>query len=93
MARSGSTPVNAAMTKSPVLRLTNPSFAGNTYQELFCGNKNLNEVTILAEGTNLSFNYWLRNTSSSGVIKKLTATTFTDGQNGKPSGWAYENID
>jgi uncharacterized protein YjdB/uracil-DNA glycosylase len=86
--------VTAAMTKSPVLRIVNPTIAGNTYQQLFCGNGSLTEVTILAEGTNLSFANWLNNVSSSGVIKKLSATTLTNNSvNGKPSGWTYENID
>lgn len=85
--------VTAAMTKSPVLRIVDPTTAGNTYQQLFCGNKNLTEVTILAEGTNLSFTNWLNNVSSSGVIKKLSATTLSSGVNGKPSGWTTEDID
>jgi hypothetical protein len=86
--------VTAAMTKSPVLRIVNPTTANNTYQQLFCGNGSLTEVTILAEGTNFSFANWLNNVSSSGVIKKLSATTLTNNSvNGKPSGWTYENID
>ena len=85
--------VTAAMTKSPVLRIVDPTTANNTYQQIFCGNGNLVEVTILAEGTNLSFTNWLNYVSSSGVIKKLSATTFTSGASGKPSGWTTENID
>ena len=86
--------VTAAMTKSPVLRIVDPTTANNTYQQLFCGNKNLTEVTILAEGTNLSFTNWLNNVSSSGVIKKLSATTLANNSvNGKPSGWTTEDID
>ena len=86
--------VTAAMTKSPVLRIVDPTTANNTYQQIFCGNGNLTEVTILAEGTNLSFTNWLNNVSSSGVIKKLSATTLTNNSvSGKPSGWTYENID
>lgn len=85
--------VTAAMTKGPVLRIVNPTTANNTYQQIFCGNENLTEVTLLAEGTNLSFANWLQYTSTSGVIKKLSATTLTSGVNGKPSGWTYENID
>lgn len=85
--------VTAAMTKGPVLRIVDPTTANNTYQQIFCGNGNLTEVTILAEGTNLSFANWLNNVSSSGVIKKLSETTLTSGVNGKPSGWSYENID
>lgn len=86
--------VTAAMTKSPVLRIVDPTTANNTYQQIFCGNGNLVEVTILAEGTNLSFTNWLNKVSSSGVIKKLSATTLTNNSvNGKPSGWTYENID
>jgi hypothetical protein len=86
--------VTAAMTKGPVLRIVNPTTANNTYQQLFCGNGNLTEVTILAEGSNLSFANWLQNTASSGVIKKLSATTLANNSvNGKPSGWSYENID
>ena len=86
--------VTAAMTKSPVLRIVNPTTAGNTYQQLFCGNGNLTEVTILAEGTNLSFTNWLQYASSSGVIKKLSATTLANNSvNGKPSGWTTEDID
>ena len=85
--------VTAAMTKGPVLRIVGPTIAAGTYTQLFCGNGNLTEVTILAEGTNLTFTNWLQNVSSSGVIKKLSTTTLTSGANGKPSGWSYENID
>ena len=81
------------LTKGPVLRITNPSAYSNVYQQLFAGHGNLNEVTILAEGTNLSFTNWLSNVSSSGVIKKLSTTTFTSGVSGLPSGWSTENID
>lgn len=79
--------VTAAMTKSPIIRITNPQDYTNVYQQLFCGNGNLTEVTILAQGTNLSFTNWLSYTSSGGVIKKLSATTLTSGNNGVPSGW------
>jgi uncharacterized protein YjdB len=85
--------VTAAMTKSPILRIANPNVAANTYKELFKGNGNLVEVTILAQGTSLSFDNWLTNTNSSGVIKKLSATTLTNGASGKPSGWTTEDID
>ena len=83
--------VTAAMTKSPILRITNPSSYGNVYQQLFCGNGNITEVTILAEGTNLSFTNWLNNVSSTGVIKTLSGTTFTSGNYGVPSGWTTED--
>ena len=83
--------VTAAMTKSPILRITNPSSYNNVYQQLFCGNGNLTEVTILAQGTNLSFTNWLANTNAGGVIKKLQATTFTSGSNGVPSNWTTQD--
>lgn len=83
--------VTAAMTKSPVLRITN--VIGNAYKEMFKGNGNITEITILAEGTNLSFDNWLSNTPVVGVINKKTATTFTSGASGLPSGWTTENID
>ena len=82
--------VTAAMTKSPILRITNPQAQNNTYQQLFCGNGNINEITILAQGTNLSFANWLSNANSSGVIKTLSDTTFVSGVNGLPSGWSTE---
>ena len=85
--------VTAAMTKSPVLRITNPALASNAYQQLFCGNGNITEVTILAEGTNLSFSDWLKNAPAVGTIKKLSATTFTSGTSGLPSGWSTQDID
>ena len=91
MARSGV--VTAAMTKGPVLRVTNPSAYPNTYQQLFAGNGNITEVTMLAEGTNLSFANWLANVPAVGVIKKLSTTTLTSGASGVPSGWTTENID
>lgn len=83
--------VTAAMTKSPILRITNPSEYSNTYQQLFCGNGNITEVTILAEGTNLSFANWLAYNGGSGVIKKLSTTTLVSGGNGLPSGWTIED--
>ena len=83
--------VTAAMTKSPILRITNPSAYTNVYQQLFCGNGNLTEVTILAQGTNLSFTNWLANTNAGGVIKKLQATTFTSGSSGVPSNWTTQD--
>ena len=86
-----SSKVTAAMTKSPILRITNPSAYSNAYQQLFCGNGNLTEVTILAQGTNLSFANWLANTNAGGVIKKLQATTFTSGSNGVPSNWTTQD--
>ena len=82
--------VTAAMTKSPILRITNPQTQNNTYQQLFCGNGNINEITILIQGTNLSFTNWLANTNSSGVIKTLSGTTFANGVSGLPSGWTKE---
>ena len=81
----------SAMTKSPILRITNPSSCGNVYKELFRGNRNITEVTILAEGTGLSFDNWLANTPNSGVIKKLSTTTLTSGNSGIPSGWTTED--
>ena len=86
-----SSKVTAAMTKSPVLRVTNPGSYANVYQQLFAGNGNITEVTILAEGTNLSFANWLANTNANGVIKKLSTTTLTSGNNGVPSGWTIED--
>lgn len=85
--------VTAAMTKGPVLRITNPNAYANSYQQLFAGNGNITEVTILAEGTNLSFTNWLSNVPAIGVIKKLSATTFTSGVSGVPSGWSTQDID
>ena len=79
--------VTAAMTKSPILRIKNPSSYANIYQQLFYGNGNITEVTILAEGTNLSFDNWLGYTNSGGVIKKLSTTTLVSGYNGIPNGW------
>ena len=88
---SRSSRVTAAMTKSPILRITNPSSYNNAYQQLFAGNGNITEVTILAQGTNLSFANWLSNTNSSGgVIRKLSTTTLTSGGNGVPSNWTTE---
>jgi len=87
---SRSSKVTSAMTKSPILRITNPSEYSNVYQQLFCGNGNINEVTILAEGTNLSFTNWLNYHGGSGVIKKLSKTTLTNGISGVPSGWTTE---
>ena len=82
--------VTAAMTKSPILRITNPQDYNNVYQQLFSGNGNMAEVTILAEGTNLEFAKWLERVSSTGVIKKLSTTTLTTGIYGVPSGWTTE---
>lgn len=83
--------VTAAMTKSPILRITNPSAYYNVYQQLFCGNGNITEVTILAQGTNLSFNNWLNNTNSGGVIKKPQATTLKSGNSGVPNTWTTQD--
>jgi len=82
--------VTAAMTKGPILRITDNNSYNNIYQQLFCGNGNLVEVTILIKGTNRSFTNWLNNVSSTGVIKKLSGTTFTSGVSGLPSGWTTE---
>lgn len=87
-----SSKVTAAMTKSPILRITNPSSYSNVYQQLFCGNGAINEVTILAQGTNLSFTNWLANNSGSGVIKKLQSTTLSiNSSNGVPYNWTTED--
>lgn len=83
--------VTAAMTKSPILRINNPESHSNTYQQLFAGNGNITEVTVLCEGTDKSFTNWLANVSSTGVIKKLSATTLVSGSNGVPSGWSTED--
>jgi len=88
-----SSKVTAAMTKSPILRVKNPNEYTNGYQQIFCGNGNITEVTILAEGTDLVFGNWLAYSSDSGVIKKLSATTLVSGSNGIPSGWTTQNID
>ena len=91
MARSSK--VTAAMTKSPILRVKNPNEYANGYQQIFCGNGNITEVTILAEGTDFEFANWLSYNSDSGVIKKLSTTTLVSGSNGVPSGWTTQNID
>ena len=83
--------VTAAMTKGPVLRITNPLSYNNVYQQLFCGNGNLVEITVLVDGTNRSFANWLNNVSSTGVIKTLSGTTFASGASGLPSGWTVED--
>jgi hypothetical protein len=83
--------VTAAMTKGPVLRITNPLSYNNVYQQLFCGNGNLVEITVLVDGTNGSFANWLNNVSSTGVIKTLSGTTFASGASGLPSGWTVED--
>ena len=85
-----SSKVTAAMTKGPVLRITNPGSYTNTYQQLFCGNGNLVEITVLISGTNRDFTNWLNNVSSTGVIKTLSGTTFVSGVSGLPSGWTTE---
>lgn len=83
--------VTAAMTKGPVLRISNPGFFPNVYQQLFCGNGNLVEITVLINGTDRSFVNWLNNVSSTGVIKTLSGTTFASGASGLPSGWTVED--
>lgn len=83
--------VTAAMTKSPIIRITNPASYTNTYQQLFCGNGNINEVTILAQGTDLSFANWLNFTNAGGVIKKLSGTTLVSGASGVVSGWTTQD--
>jgi hypothetical protein len=75
------------------LRVTNPQSASNVYQELFKGNGSLTEVTIYAEGNNLSFSNWLLNTNSGGVIKKKSTTSLTTGASGVPTGWTTDDID
>lgn len=85
-----SSKVTAAMTKGPILRIINPAAYANVYQQLFCGNGSLTEVTIITQGTNLSFSNWL-NYTNSGVIKKLSTTTLTSGADGVPSGWTTED--
>lgn len=82
--------VTAAMTKGPVLRITNPLSHNNVYQQLFCGNGNLTEVTILVQATNLTFSNWLNYTNTGGVIKTLSGTTFSSGVSGLPSGWTTQ---
>lgn len=82
--------VTAVMTKGPVLRITNPSAYSNTYQQLFCGNGNLTEVTILVQATNITFSNWLNYTNTGGVIKTLSGTTFSSGVSGLPSGWTTQ---
>lgn len=82
--------VTAAMTKGPVLRITNPRAYSNVYQQLFCGNGNITEVTMLADGTGQSFTNWLNNVSSTGVVKLLSTATLASGANGLPSGWTTE---
>lgn len=83
--------VTAAMTKGPVLRISNPGYFQNVYQQLFCGNGNLVEITVLIGGTDRSFANWLNNVSSTGVIKTLSGTTFESGVSGLPSGWTVED--
>lgn len=90
---SRSSKVTAAMTKSPILRVKNPNEHANGYQQIFCGNGNITEVTILAEGTDFAFANWLAYNGDSGVIKKLSTTTLTSGSNGVPSGWTTQDID
>ena len=85
--------VTAAMTKSPILRINNPGAYNNVYQQLFCGNGNITEVTVLCEGTGKSFASWLAYVSSTGVIKKLPTTTFVSGDSGVPSNWTTEDIE
>lgn len=82
--------VTAAMTKGPILRITNPLSYSNVYQQLFCGNGNIVEITVLISGTDKTFTNWLANVSSTGVIKTLSGTTFTSGTSGLPSGWTTE---
>lgn len=82
--------VTAAMTKSPILRITNPAQYANTYQQLFAGNGSMCEVTILAQNGSASFTNWLANVASSGVIKKPSSLTLGNGASGVPSGWTTE---
>lgn len=82
--------VTAVMTKGPVLRITNPLAHNNVYQQLFCGNGNLTEVTILVQATNITFSNWLNYTNTGGVIKTLSGTTFSSGVSGLPSGWTTQ---
>lgn len=82
--------VTATMTKGPVLRITNPLAYDNVYQQLFCGNGNITEVTMLADGTGQTFTNWLNNVSSTGVVKLLSTATLASGANGLPSGWTTE---
>lgn len=83
--------VTATMTKGPILRISNTGSFQNVYQQLFCGNGNIIEITVLISGTGKSFTDWLKNVSSNGVIKTLSGTTFVSGSSGLPSGWTVED--
>ena len=76
------------MTKSPILRAS--TGATNCYQQMFCGNGNLTEVTCLLED-GVGCADWLKYGSSTGTFKKASGITWASGTSGIPSGWTIED--
>ena len=85
--------VTAAMTKTPVIRLTDTTPV-RCMRQMFAGNSNLTEVTCLAttiNNTNDGITDWLANTPAVGTFKKATGVTWPTGVSGIPSGWTVED--
>lgn len=85
--------VAAAMTKTPVIRLTDTTPV-RCMQQMFAGNSSLTEVTCLAttiDNTNDGIDDWLANTPAVGTFKKAAGATWPTGTNGVPTGWTVED--
>ena len=77
---------------APVLSAT--TLANNCYNSMFYGCTSLNSITCLA--TNISAsnctNNWVNGVSSSGTFTKAASmSSWTEGNNGIPSGWTVQN--
>ena len=82
------------LTKAP--ELPAPILQEECYELMFDGCTSLNEITCLAtdiSATNSLLN-WTRNVSSTGTFyRNITATDWTTGSNGIPSGWTVYTVE
>lgn len=78
--------------KAPVLPAT--TLVQECYYYMFVGCSSLNEITCYA--TDISANdstvYWVHGISANGTFKTPSATNWTSGDDGIPSGWTRQNI-
>ena len=79
------------LTAAPTLPAT--TLAANCYNSMFYGCTGLTEIEVHATAWNTSWtNNWVYGVSASGVFRKPSGTSISEGVSGIPSGWTVENI-
>ena len=82
------------LTTSPIIRVTNMVYPGDTFTELFYNCTSLTDIVCLYDnpGNGDDFQRWVKNVPANGTFTKKQGVQWTSGENGIPNGWTVQEI-